>query len=396
MPQHLISLVVVTSDPFLMTGHSRSRASVPRSVGEAAPAATTARSRSAAHRHYAQRRNREIAYGRWQPWVSAVPVRDHVRLLRASGLSYQAIARAAGVSPMTVRRLLHGQPSRQQDIPPRIRTAQAKRLLAINDGTLRQAAVRRNAAGTRRRLQALIAMGHPAVSLARRLDMAPRTVSDIVSGMTATVSPGTHVAVRRLYEQMWDQCPPERTPSERRAAAAARRRAAQSGWPTPMGLDDDLIDDPAYRPRAQWRPAAGASTCGAAVTDHEPDPIRAVAEAHDQVTGLLSGPRAGWMQGDAEDTAAPGGALGSRPGHRSRCRQAARLRRSRMPGLPRPGSAGTATRLPRFAAAPGRFWLSSRSPMPSPQPSLQGRPARHESGGSPIRVLAGSARGTVP
>ena len=100
-----------------MTGHSRSRASVPRSAGEAAPAMTTARSRSAAHRHYARRRNREIAYGRWQPWASATPVRDHVRLLRASGLSYQAIARAAGVSPMTVRRLLHGQPSRQRDIP---------------------------------------------------------------------------------------------------------------------------------------------------------------------------------------------------------------------------------------------------------------------------------------
>ena len=180
----------MTGDPILVTGHSRSRASVPRSAGEAAPAATTARSRSAAHRHYARRRNREIAYGRWQPWASAAPVRDHVRMLRASGLSYQAIARAAGVSPMTVRRLLRGQPPGQRDIPRRIRTAQASRLLAINDGTLRHAAVRRNAAGTRRRLQALIAMGHPAASLARRLDMAPRTLSDIVSGMTATVSPG--------------------------------------------------------------------------------------------------------------------------------------------------------------------------------------------------------------
>jgi hypothetical protein len=145
-------------------------------------------------------------------------------------------------------------------MPQRIRTAQASRLLAINDGTLTHAAVRRNAAGTRRRLQALIGMGHPAASLARRLDIAPRTLSDIVSGTTATVSHGTHVAVRRLYEQLWDQRPPERTTPERRAAAAARRRAAQSGWPTPMGLDDNLIDDPAYHPRSQWRPAAGTGT----------------------------------------------------------------------------------------------------------------------------------------
>ena len=157
---------------------------------------------------------------------------------------HQAIARAAGVSPMTVRRLLRGQPHGQRDIPRRIRTAQASRLLAINEDTLRHAAVRRNAAGTRRRLQALIAMGHPAASLVRRLDMAPRTLSGILSGPTATVSHCTHVTVGGPYEQMWDLHPPERTAPERRAAAAARHRAARSGWPTPMGLADDLINDP--------------------------------------------------------------------------------------------------------------------------------------------------------
>ena len=29
------------------------------------------------------------------------------------------------------------------------------------------------------------------------------------------------------------------------------------GWQAPMGLDDEKIDDPAYRPRAQWHPATG-------------------------------------------------------------------------------------------------------------------------------------------
>src|ERR1035438_5219820 len=62
-------------------------------------------------------------------------------------------------------------------------------------------------------------------------------------------------------------------------------------------------------------PGAGEDRveCGgevrAAVADHEPDPIRVVAEVHDQVTGLLSGPRAGWMRGDAEDADAPGRVL---------------------------------------------------------------------------------------
>ena len=37
---------------------------------------------------------------------------------------------------------------------------------------------------------------------------------------------------------------------------------------------------------------------GAAVADHEFDPVCLVAEVHDQVAGLLGGPFAGWVQGD--------------------------------------------------------------------------------------------------
>src|ERR1019366_4871140 len=47
----------------------------------------------------------------------------------------------------------------------------------------------------------------------------------------------------------------------------------------------------------------------ATVADHEPDSIRLAAEVHDQVTRLLSGPFAGWMQGHSEDTDAPGRVL---------------------------------------------------------------------------------------
>src|ERR1035441_6440270 len=47
----------------------------------------------------------------------------------------------------------------------------------------------------------------------------------------------------------------------------------------------------------------------AAVADHERDPVRLVAEVHDQVAGLLGGPFPGGMLGDAEDADAPGGVL---------------------------------------------------------------------------------------
>jgi hypothetical protein len=214
------------------------------------------------HRDYARRRARQIAYGTWEPWADAAPVRNHVQRLRVAGASYETIAAAAGVSPMTVHRLDCG----QQHVPGRcaarrssgrVRTAAAQRLLAVTPAMVEQRAVRRDATGTRRRLQALIAVGYPAASLAHRLELDPRRVKCVVRGTTVTVTSSMNAAVRALYDQLWDEYPPERTPTECKAAAAARALAAGNDWPTPAGLDDDRIDDPAYRPRTQWRPATG-------------------------------------------------------------------------------------------------------------------------------------------
>src|ERR1039457_5653569 len=170
---------------------------------------------------------------------------------------------------MTVHRLLHGEPAKGQPVPRRIRAAHAKHLLAVTAAAVQDAAPRRDAAGTRRHLRALIAMGHPAASLARASGIPPRVVWGIVRGITATVSQDVHVGVSVLYEKTWHLRPSERSAAERRAADAARRRAAMQGWPAPMGLDDAKIDDPAYRPRAQWRPATGA---GAVSPIREADP----------------------------------------------------------------------------------------------------------------------------
>ncbi len=213
--------------------------------------------RAGCHRDYARWRARQIAYGRWQPWADAARVREHVRQLRRAGASHQAIARAAGVATMTVYRLQYDEPALNRSAPVVLRTQHAERLLAVTAAAIADATGRRDATGARRRLRALIAMGHPAASLARYLGTPPRTAWDLVRGRTITVTQDLHTAVCVLYEQMWDLRPPERTGAERRAAAAARTRAARNGWPAPMGLDDDQVDDPAYQPRAQWHPATG-------------------------------------------------------------------------------------------------------------------------------------------
>jgi hypothetical protein len=296
---------------------------LPRShaaVGGVASAARTGSAPSLAsppgprlHRDYVRRRARQIAYGRWQPWAeTADPVRDHVRRLRRAGVSYRAMARAAGVSPMTVCRLHRGDPARSR--ASRVHAAHAQRLLAVTSSALAQAGTRRDAVGTRRRLRALTAMGHPTVSLARRLDVPPSAVRAIISGEAATVTAAMHAAVCELYEQTWDLRPCERTPVERRAAAAARTRAAREGWPPPMGLDDDRIDDPAYQPRTRWHPATGTGVppghghapgnSASADQDDPPHPA-VVPDARDRISGGDAGRRAAALSTDLGHGVAP-------------------------------------------------------------------------------------------
>jgi hypothetical protein len=211
---------------------------------------------SVSHREYVRWRSRQIAYGRWQPWADAGPVREHVQRLRQAGASYDAIARAAGVNAMTVHRLLHGCPPHGRPAPERIHAAQAHRLLAVAPGGMSTG--RRGAAGSRHRLRALVAVGHGPVVLARQIGVPPHQVHRILGGETRTVSPATDAAVRSVYDRLWNQKPPGQTGRERAAAAAACRQAEREGWPPPMALDNDRIDDPSYRPRARWRPATCA------------------------------------------------------------------------------------------------------------------------------------------
>ena len=120
-----------------------------------------------------------------------------------------------------------------------------------------------DSAGSARRLQALVAIGHSQnrlASLLRHFGVL-ESESDIArlvmppGGMRVTVSRGMHDAICRLYDDLWDQAPPEDSPAERAASAVARALARQHDWPTPAALDDDLIDDPAYQPEGGWLPA---------------------------------------------------------------------------------------------------------------------------------------------
>ena len=139
------------------------------------------------------------------------------------------------------------------------------------DGEDDAGAVRVPAGGTRLRLRALAAMGHSDARIARALGESPRVVTTVMSARARTVSHELRADVTALYEAWWDKRPPGRTSAERAAAAAARSRARRSRWCPGMGLDDDELDAPGYRPRATWRPATGTGVAG-------DDPLGAIAK----------------------------------------------------------------------------------------------------------------------
>lgn len=187
-------------------------------------------------------RYRQQAYGRWQPYVDAEPVRAHVRMLMDHGYGWKRIAVMAGVSRGTVEKLLYGSQHRGMGPSKGIRPENADKLLAVRPDRERVGgAVPVDATGTRRRLQALVAGGWPQARLAARLDMAPSNFGVTLNSEKVLAS--TECAVRALYDQLWKSDPREHG-VDQRAYNRARNQATTRRWAPVGAWDDDRIDDP--------------------------------------------------------------------------------------------------------------------------------------------------------
>lgn len=200
----------------------------------------------AANTTYENHRARMIAYGRWQPYVDAEPIRRHVRGLMSYGIGWQRIARLSGVPNGSLSKLLYGGPGSR---PPSkgVRSETALKLLAIEPSPdLLGATVSVDSTGTRRRLQALVAAGWSQSKLAGRLGMLQTNFSRMVAAPAVYADTARKVAA--LYDELWDQQPPEDGHRDKVAASRARNMAASRGWPPPLAWDDDTIDDPTARP----------------------------------------------------------------------------------------------------------------------------------------------------
>ncbi|OQO89903.1 hypothetical protein B1813_18860 [Saccharomonospora piscinae] len=197
-------------------------------------------------REYERWRTRQAAYGRIE-LVDAEPVRQHIRALQAAGMGPRRIAALAGLHPNVLRKILYGDPRRGQAPTKRVRPHNARRILAVRASLdVLGASVLVDGTGTRRRLQALIALGWSQARLAEQVGMLPTNFGRTLR--CERVRADTARTVRALYERMWDQAPPESTWHEKSAAQRARAYARRRGWGPPMAWDDDALDDPAATP----------------------------------------------------------------------------------------------------------------------------------------------------
>ncbi|WP_181785615.1 hypothetical protein [Streptomyces phytophilus] len=196
-------------------------------------------------RQYNNTRMRLIAYGRWEPYVDAEPVRAHVRMLMSYGIGWQRVCRISGVPNGSISRLLYGDTREGRKPSKRVRTATADKVFAIRP-SLDNVADRRavDGTGTRRRLQALMAVGWPQAHLADHLGVTHTTVYEQINHKVDTATGATARAVRDLYDRLWNVDPTSRGVSQR-WADQARAVAARNGWPPPAAWDDDYIDSPA-------------------------------------------------------------------------------------------------------------------------------------------------------
>ncbi|HEX8082130.1 MAG TPA: hypothetical protein VF557_18105 [Jatrophihabitans sp.] len=202
---------------------------------------------TAANTAVSNRLHRERAYGRWKPYIDASPSRAHIASLRAAGIGVDQIAKLTGLSPSHLRGLIY--PSSNGKPPFRkIRHETAERILAVPvDDSSRAANSRVDATGTRRRLQALVAIGWAQELLADELGRSPANLRRSMASRSVTAR--TRHLVQEMYERLWDAEPPHLLAAQRRASAAARAHAAKHHWLPPLAWDD-IDDDPDPGPTA--------------------------------------------------------------------------------------------------------------------------------------------------
>lgn len=249
--------------------HTRTR---PRAACTISGCTAPALARTLCHNHYQRWRLRQKGYGRFTSlYVDAAPALEHLEHLRDTGVGLRTLAAASGVSRRALQRLTAHLPNTAvyrngyTDTTPDSRTDQddipdtASGPTRSTSGTGRPTKILRTTAdailavhtvepapsalvpeiGTRRRLQALIALGWPQRLIAHELGIEATNLSRMVNGRCRRVTAARATEVAALYAR-WEMIP---GPSPR-----ARAHAAANYWAPPLAWDEYALDDPDATP----------------------------------------------------------------------------------------------------------------------------------------------------
>jgi hypothetical protein len=180
--------------------------------------------------------------------VDAQPVREHILRLHSAGISTYRISLAAGVDDWTVRSFLPsttGHRAKKHRTTPEI----ARKILNVTIETATSGHV--DGTGTRRRIQALAAMGWPIRRVAEYLGLNPTYAGDLIrrTEQDRPVLAATAEKVARAYDTLKTK-KPTRNGIEPRVAKRIRGLAKEKRWPTPGYWDQHpgAIDDPHFEP----------------------------------------------------------------------------------------------------------------------------------------------------
>jgi len=198
----------------------------------------------AAHARWCQQRRKLIALGQWQPFVEAGPVRDRIHAINRAGMPTTALADKLGLPESALGHLMwkrDGVPSRQ------VRTETAE-LVMVFWPTLDDfpAASLIDATGTKRRVQALMTLGWTQRYLAGRAGISERSISRALGKERVTATFARNVAA--LYDELWRRSP-DRSEVDPQAAQRLRQYATAMKFVSPLGWDDETIDDPEAVPQ---------------------------------------------------------------------------------------------------------------------------------------------------
>jgi hypothetical protein len=194
-----------------------------------------------ANSDYEALRAKQIAYGTWEPYVPAWRSRAHCRRLMDAGMGLKQVAKTSGIAHGLLSKLMYGvynsDGTFKRAPSKRVRATTEARILAVQLDLADGAKV--DGLGTRRRLQALVAIGYAISDLGRRIDLTNihRTIHNDGPVLQATAA-----STRALYDQL-SMTPNQ--PSDWRAKIAANRArsyAIQHRWAPPLAWDDDSIE----------------------------------------------------------------------------------------------------------------------------------------------------------